>query len=304
MIRLKKRLDRLSNELYHRFTGNFLFEPEEGYGNQSADPENKREREQQKLKHAFLVANLSNDYSSGTSLEEYFQQNHFQFDVPETTEWFIGDRLYGLLKSKIEAGSKLLKDYDVRINFGIKTGYNAAFIIDETKKNELISQDSGNAEIIKPILRGRDLRKYSYDFEKPKIIWGKISDKPKFAYDEDGYYAEATTFLMTGEKLKFLLAILNSRLSEWYFNLIGTTTGMGTNRWKKYKIEILPIKEPSADEAQKVEALVDRIIHTTKQDPSADTTALEQEIDRLVYALYGLTEEEIQMIEQPGKQVL
>ncbi len=84
---------------------------------------------------------------------------------------------------------------------------------------------------------------YWKDFEKPKIVWGEISDQPKFAFDDSNYYAEVTTFLMTGEKLKYLLAILNSRLSEWYFNQISTTTGMGTNRWKKYKIEMLPIKE-------------------------------------------------------------
>jgi hypothetical protein len=51
-----------------------------------------------------------------------------------------------------------------------------------------------------------------------KIVWGEISDQPKFAFDDGNYYAEATTFLMTGEKLKYLLAILNSQLSAWYFN--------------------------------------------------------------------------------------
>jgi adenine-specific DNA-methyltransferase len=315
------------------------------------------------LKHSFPIANLSKDYLFGASLEKYFQENQFQFDVPATTEWFIGNREHGLLKSKIETGSKLLKDYDVRINFGIKTGYNDAFIIDETKKNELVTQAPKNTEIIKPILRGRDLRKYSFvfsgfhiinshngvknlnlprvnaekeypaiynhltkylpkvkerydqgddwtnlrncayieDFEKPKIIWGEISDKPKFAYDEDGYYAEATTFLMTGERLKFIVAILNSRLSEWYFNLIGTTTGMGTNRWKKYKIELLPIKEPSTHQEQKIERLADKIINTKKQNPDADSTTIEQEIDQLVYELYGLTEEEIEIIENSIK---
>ena len=50
---------------------------------------------------------------------------------------------------------------------------------------------------------------YLEDFNKPKIVWGEISDKPKFAFDDSNYYAEATTFLMTGEKLKYLLAILN-----------------------------------------------------------------------------------------------
>lgn len=312
-----------------------------------------------KLTEPFPVVNLSVDYSLGSSLSEYFDAHHFEFTVPETAEWFIGNQAEGALKMKIETSTKLLKDFDVRINFGIKTGYNQAFIIDEQKKDELIQLDAKNDEIIKPILRGRDLKKYSYefenvylinshnglkqsglkrvdvqtdfplvyehfeaflpkvksrydqgdhwsnlrncaylnDFEKPKIIWGEISDKPKFAYDEDGYYAEATTFLMTGEKLKFLLAILNSRVSEWYFNLIGTTTGMGTNRWKKYKIEMLPIKIPTENQKDEIEKLVNSIVQTKKQNPSADTIVLEAQIDQLVYQLYDLTEEEIEIIE-------
>lgn len=315
--------------------------------------------QKRKLTDPFPVVNLSDDYSLGSSLSEYFDAHHFEFTVPETAEWFIGNQAEGALKMKIEANTKLLKEFSIDINRGFLTGYNQAFIIDEQKKDELIELDAKNDEIIKPILRGRDLKKYSYefenvylinshnglkqsglkrvdvqtdfplvyehfeaflpkvksrydqgdhwsnlrncaylkDFEKPKIVWGEISDKPKFAYDEDGYYAEATTFLMTGEKLKFLLAILNSRVSEWYFNLIGTTTGMGTNRWKKYKIEMLPIKIPTENQEDEIEKLVNSIVQTKKHNPSADTTALEAQIDQLVYQLYDLTEEEIEIIE-------
>ncbi|WP_154857475.1 class I SAM-dependent DNA methyltransferase [Cyclobacterium xiamenense] len=311
------------------------------------------------LTDTFLVVNLADDYALGTSLSDYFELNHFEFAVPNTSEWFIGNQAEGYLKVKIETQGKQLKGFDLRINFGIKTGFNAAFIIDEKKKNEFLQLDPKNEEIIKPILRGRDLKKYSYefeniylinshnglksselkridvekeypaifeyfktflpkvqsrydqgdhwtnlrncayleDFEKPKIVWGEISDKPKFAFDDEGYYAEATTFLMTGEKLKFLLAILNSKVSEWYFNLIGTTTGMGTNRWKKYKIELLPIKLPSENEEHKIEILVDKILAIKKQNPSSDTTDLENQIDQLVYQLYELTDEEIKIIE-------
>ncbi|MBU6186614.1 MAG: Eco57I restriction-modification methylase domain-containing protein [Cyanobacteria bacterium REEB444] len=307
----------------------------------------------------FQVVNLSKDYSLGDSLNEYFNKYSFEFIPPSTSEWFIGNQSVGTLKSKIENGARLLKDFNVRINFGLKTGFNEAFIIDENKKNELIKADKNNAEIIKPIIRGRDLKKYSYvfeniylinshngiksiglkrieteteyptiyehlksfspkvenrsdmgddwsnlrncayleDFEKDKIIWGEISDKPKFAFDDEKYFAEATTFLMTGEKLKFLLAILNSKVSEWYFNLIGTTTGMGTNRWKKYKIELLPIKIASQDQEKEIEILVNQILAIKKQNSLSDTRDLENQIDQLVYQLYELTEEEIKIIE-------
>lgn len=312
------------------------------------------------LDSSFQVCNLEKDYLPGTSLEEYFTANQFNLTVSGTTEWIISNQESTQLKQKIELSSKLLKDFNVNINFGIKTGFNSAFIIDEDKRNELIALDPKNHEIIKPILRGRDLKMYgcefskcwaictfpslkidinqypivksyfidfgkerleqsgakgsrkktnnkwyetqdsiSYwkDFEKPKIIWGEISDKPKFAFDDNNYYPEATTFLMTGEKLKFLLAILNSKVSEWYFNQISTTTGMGTNRWKKYKIELLPVRVPDEEEEKDIEDLVDKIINLKKSNPIGDTGALESEIDRLVYQLYGLTEEEIRIVE-------
>ncbi len=312
-----------------------------------------------KYSNSFPVVNLSKDYVLGNSLSEYFESNKFEFTPPQTSAWFIGNQSVGVLKSKIEGGTKLLKDYKIKINFGIKTGYNEAFIIDEEKKNELIKADNKNAEIIKPIIRGRDLKKYSYEFsnlyvikslykehellkknypkiiehldshferlscrgqvtngqhhwleldnnptqsyfdlfEKPKIVWGEISDKPKFTYDEKNFFAEATTFFMTGENLKFLLAILNSNVSEWYFKLIGTTTGMGTNRWKKYKIELLPIKQPTVSQKKEIEKKVDKILVEKKQNPQADTTDLENQIDQLVYELYELTEEEIKIVE-------
>ena len=313
-----------------------------------------------KVNEFFDVASLTNNYLIGSSLEEYFDKNYFQFTIPNTSEWIIGNEETVSLKQKIEQSSKLLKEFDININRGLLTGLNAAFIINEETKYQLIAESSNSAEIIQPILRGRDLKKYSYefsnqwvictfpslgldiknypsimayfekigrkrlaqsgiegsrkktnnqwfetqdsiaysqDFNKPKIVWGEISDKPKFAFDDSNYYAEATTFLMTGEKLKYLLAILNSKLSEWYFNQISTTTGMGTNRWKKYKIEMLPIKEPTEIEELLLEKIVNQILTAKKLDPKADTTALETEIDQLVYQLYELTAEEIKIVE-------
>jgi hypothetical protein len=68
------------------------------------------------------------------------------------------------LKKKIEEKGAILKDWDININYGIKTGFNEAFVIDGKTRNELIAKDPKSAEIIKPLLRGRDINKYSYDF--------------------------------------------------------------------------------------------------------------------------------------------
>jgi hypothetical protein len=72
---------------------------------------------------------------------------------------------------------------------------------------------------------------------------------------------------------------------------------MGTNRWLKYKIEQLPIKIIPEKQQRPFIIVVDQILATKKQDSNADTRALEKEIDKLVYELYGLTEEEIAIVE-------
>ena len=66
------------------------------------------------------------------------------------------------IKTKIEQIGTPLKDWDIRINYGIKTGFNEAFIINTAKRDELIRQDPKSAEIIKPVLRGRDIKAYEH----------------------------------------------------------------------------------------------------------------------------------------------
>ena len=249
---------------------------------------------------------------------------------------------------KIEANRKQLKEWDISINYGIKTGFNKAFIVDTETRDRLIAEDPNSKALLKPMVRGRDVQKYAIDwagmwlinahnnppvdiddypaikgyldqyypqlekrydqgetpynlrncaylkdFDKPKIVWGEISDAPKFAYDESGVYGNDKIFIMTGEDLKFLLSILNSKLSEWYFSKISVTTGQGTILWKKYKLEQLPIAE--CEDKEPFITIVDQII--TLKIQNQDTTALEAQIDQMVYALYGLSEEEIAIVE-------
>lgn len=134
---------------------------------------------------------------------------------------------------------------------------------------------------------------YFHNFNKPKIIWGRISDEPKFAYDEEGHYVLDTLFTMVGESLKYLLAVLNSRAAKWYFDQIATTTGMGTNQWLKYKIEQLPVPEPDPNTEQQLEQLVNKILELKKEKTDANTQPYEAQIDALVFKLYGLSEPEM-----------
>ena len=264
------------------------------------------------------------------------------------------------IRRKIEAVGKPLKDWDVKIYRGVLTGCNEAFIITTEKRDELLAQcqteeeRQHTAELIRPILRGRDIKRYSYDwaglwvinthngvkeegippvniqeypilkahldqyadklqaradkgdtpynlrncayikdFDRPKIVWGEISDRSKFAYEYKGeFIPEATTFLLVGRDLPYLLCVLNAPLSEWFFSKIGTTTGVGTVRWKKYTIQELLI--PTISEAQKTQftTLVDSFIG---QEISFDQ--LLKQANQLLYNAVHLTSEEIRYIE-------
>mgnify|MGYP001116927798 CR=1 FL=1 len=95
-----------------------------------------------------------------------------------TTASFTDDDIWIILSNKIEIsivekiksiGTKL-EDWDIVINYGIKTGYNEAFIIDESTKDDLILSDPKSAEIIRPILRGRNIKRYAYDYQNEWLI--------------------------------------------------------------------------------------------------------------------------------------
>jgi len=78
--------------------------------------------------------------------------------------WVILNPIEQAIKAKIEKFGTPLKDWDINIYRGILTGCNEAFIINDDKRNELIAKDAKSAEIIRPILRGRDIKRYGYEF--------------------------------------------------------------------------------------------------------------------------------------------
>ena len=104
------------------------------------------------------------------------------------------------IKDKIEKIGVPLKDWDIKIYRGILTGCNEAFIIDGATKDALIAQDPKSAEIIRPILRGRDIKRYSYEFADKWLIAThngtatqeriNIEDYPAVKMHLDSYYAK------------------------------------------------------------------------------------------------------------------
>lgn len=112
--------------------------------------------------------------------------------------WTILSSIEQTIKQKVEAIGTPLKDWDICINYGIKTGFNDAFIISSETRDDILSkcQDdeerNRTAEIIRPILRGRDIKRYGYQYADLYII----ATLPSRHYDIDDYPA-IKDFLLT-----------------------------------------------------------------------------------------------------------
>ena len=287
--------------------------------------------------------------------------------------WSIMSHVERKAMEKIDAEGTPIRDWDLVISRGVITGYNKAFIIDDATKSALVSKDPRSSEIIKPVLRGRDVQRFrlvwagvwviiakfgSYktlpkeypavyehlsrhedklrargqcrysrsgrgnanpeyegqhhwleldnnpkdhyleEFAKEKLFWMDMSNRGRFAYSDTEMYCNNKGFMMTGESLKYLCAVLNSTLVTWLMKNTARTTGMGLTQWEKFVVERIPIPKIPAAKQHPFIQLVDEIIETKDADPDADTSHLEWEIDRLVYDLYGLTEEENTAIER------
>jgi len=320
------------------------------------------------------ILNIQADFTPATDITNYFNSHKLEMKQSDFDSncFTFADETTMNLKKKIEKKGTPLKNWDIKICFGIKTGFNEAFIIDTETKERLCREDQKSAEIIKPILRGRDIYRYGYkwaglwlinshnglrskgierinvvkdylviykhlqhyqenleirqdkgdhwtnlrncayldEFEKEKIAWQEIVREPSFAYDIKKIYCEATTFLMTGKSLKYLIAILNSKPAAFFFKQFYAGGGLGESgyRYKKAFLEQLPIPKISEPEQEPFIELVDCILTITKDNDYLENPAkqarvheYERQIDQMVYKLYGLTEEEIKIIEKSVK---
>ena len=132
-------------------------------------------------------------------MSDFVRQNSTEMSFDKNS-WCILSPIEQSIKRKIEAVGVPLKDWNISINYGIKTGCNEAFIIDGATKDVLIAQDPKSAEIIRPILRGRDIKRYSYDFADKWLITTHngtetkeridINDYPAVKAHLDSYYAK------------------------------------------------------------------------------------------------------------------
>jgi hypothetical protein len=329
----------------------------------------------------FLYAKMPKENLDIIEFDNFLDSVKCNFDQASLTDsiWAFENPQVLQIKRKIEEQGVALKDWDITINYGIKTGLNEAFVIDGKKRNKLIEQDPKSAEILKPLLRGRDIQKWQADFQdlwliyipwhfpmhndpniqgasevaevefskrfpviynylksfktelskrnraetgiryewyalqrfgsnywndfgKPKIIYPNMTKFLPFVIDLEGeFYHNDKSFHLISDRIYCLGSFFNSKLFDYCFRdnfpeLLG-----GTRELRKVFFDKIPVKQISDEAEQPFKDLVLRILELKKQNPSADTSDLEAEIDQLFYQLYGLTEEEIAIIENECK---
>lgn len=121
----------------------------------------------------------------------FVQQSGSVCEFSNSDSWVILSPIEQSIKRKIEAVGTPLKDWDIQINYGIKTGFNDAFIINTEKRDEILSncqtedERKRTAELIRPILRGRDIKRYGYNWAGLYLI----ATFPSRHYDIEKYPA-------------------------------------------------------------------------------------------------------------------
>jgi hypothetical protein len=311
------------------------------------------------------------------SLGEYVQSRKFDVDQERLSVegWNLTNTAELDLLEKIKSKGVPLEQYvEGKIFRGVLTGFNAAFVIDEETKNRLIAEDPKSAEIIKPFLAGRDIKRYApletdkyliftrrgidikkypaiekyllqfkenlmpkpegwkgenwpgrkpgkykwyeiqdavdyyEEFEKEKIIIPAISNIANNALDYGIHYSNDKTSIIVHSEPKFLLGIMNSKIIDYFVQSIASTKQGGYYEYKPMYVSKIPVYDEINPNRDKIIQAVDSMLESQKQLQTAKSDsdrkilqqkidAIDKQIDRLVYKLYGLTEDEIKIVE-------
>lgn len=284
----------------------------------------------------------------------------FQSDCLRSQVWSFGQPSLARLWEKIGNSSTKLSTYiNNQFYRGIVTGLNEAFLIDKAQRDDLISKNPLLAEIVKPYLRGKDVKRWRlqgksyvlfmyhginidkypevldylapykdkleqratsakhkwyelqqpqtgiYDYyAKPKIISTDIAKRCEFTIDNSGCFIDATIFCITVPDY-YLLALLNSSLIEAYYRSISSIIRGDFLRFKKIYVDTIPIRTTPPSEQKPFIDIVTNILAITAEKDYPNNSAKQSKvreyelcIDQMVYKLYGLTSEEISLIEQ------
>ncbi|MBA7465547.1 hypothetical protein ES707_00717 [subsurface metagenome] len=330
---------------------------------------------------SFQVTNVDSlDFSD---LAAYVDEISFSVNLDSLDDagWsLVDEKSQDLLEKLQEVGVSLADYIRGKIYWGVKTGLNKAFVIDEGTKQRLINEDPKSAPFIKQYLAGKEIKRYSplknalflilfekgwtdlnsqghrnkwlwlkenvpaianhlephakeaekrYDkgdywwelraceyygvFEKPKILYPEICQRPEFAIDAKGLYPNNKCFAIPSDD-KYLLGILNSKLTAFLFETLLPKLRGGFFMPAAVVVQTFPIRtidfSDPADVTRhdRMVTLVEQMLDLNKRLAAAKAPhekevlagmidATDRQIDRLVYALYGLAEDEVAVVE-------
>lgn len=145
----------------------------------------------------------------------------------------------------------------------------------------------------------QDNTAYYNEFEKPeKIIWGLTADKWAYTLDTEAHYLPSNGYILTSSKIpiRYVLGLLNSDLLKYYFTFIGVMTAGGAFTLKAATISSLPfiITENTAE----IEDIVNTILKKKSLNHEADVSCEEEQLNKMVYKLYDINQEEQELIRQ------
>jgi len=284
-----------------------------------------------------------------TKLSDYVETHTVCCAFMPAESWAILSNVEKSIKAKVEAIGTPLKDWDIQINYGIKTGCNDAFIIDSEKRKEILAncidddERVRTAELIRPILRGRDICRYGYkwadlwlinthngikgrkerilienypsikqhldnywnqiesradrgdtpynlrncvyvdEFSKPKIVWGNLNVCGSYAITSEDMFINAPACMIVPGN-NYLLAVLNSKIADFYIRTLGVVRNGGFFEYKPMFVEQIPIPQITEETRMQIDTILASSL--SREDKDA-------KIDEILVKIYGLSEDEI-----------
>ncbi|MCY4070928.1 MAG: class I SAM-dependent DNA methyltransferase, partial [Chloroflexi bacterium] len=138
---------------------------------------------------------------------------------------------------------------------------------------------------------------YHEAFSREKLYWRRVARDGLFSYVEEEIQCVNAAFMLNGKSLKYLCAVLNTKLISWLMRRLLPTSGTGTFHWEKVHVERLPVPLISTAEEYPYIRLVERILLAKASSQDAQVDDLEHEVSRRVYEKYELTQTEIIAVE-------
>ena len=284
-----------------------------------------------------------------SKLSDYVQ-THIQISSFKSDDtWSILNEIELSIKQKVEKAGIPLKNWDVEMYRGVLTGFNDAFIITSDKREEILSncvddsERDRTAELIRPILRGRDIRRYGYEwadlwlinthngvkdslerikvedypaiklhldyywdkiesradkgdtpynlrncayvdeFSKPKMVWGNLNTKGSYALaPEDMFINAPACMIVPGSP--YLLAMLNSKVADYYIRNLGVVRNGGFFEYKPMFVEQIPVPLPQDE----IVASIEDVFNSDAPDDLKD-----KRLEDIVESMFDFTEPEI-----------